>query len=119
MEIYSITSFYFVSFRFWFLGFLVYKHPFKIPIAESALILEVCVLIIHFSTPQATKLSHSPQVELEVEMDKLENEQKVFYLRQLQELGVDMTQYMLAIQEEFVPEKEIVVGPAAKEVSIN
>lgn len=58
------------------------------------------------------------QVELEVEMDKLENEQKAFFLRQLEEQGVDMTKYVLAIQEDFVPEKEIVVGPAAREVTV-
>ena len=53
-----------------------------------------------------------------MEMDKVENEQKVFFLRKLQELGVDMTKYMMAIQEEFVPEKEVVVGPATKEVTL-
>jgi len=34
-----------------------------------------------------------------------------------QELGVDMTRYLLSLQEEFVPEKEVVVGPAARTVS--
>lgn len=55
---------------------------------------------------------------MEVELDKEENEQKAFYLKKLQSLGVDMTKYVLAIQEEFVPEKEIIVGPATKEVSL-
>lgn len=55
---------------------------------------------------------------MEVELDKEENEQKAFYLRKLQSLGVDMTEYVIAIQEEFVPEKEIIVGPATKEVSL-
>lgn len=51
-------------------------------------------------------------------MDKLENEQKAFFLKKLQDLGVDMTRYMLALQEEFVPEKEIIVGPATKEIHL-
>lgn len=55
---------------------------------------------------------------MEVELDKEENEQKAFYLKKLQSLGVDMTKYVLAIQEEFVPEKEIIVGPAAREVTL-
>lgn len=58
------------------------------------------------------------QVELEVEMDKLENEQKTNFLKKLQEQGVDMTRYTLALQEEFVPEKEIIVGPATREISL-
>jgi hypothetical protein len=58
------------------------------------------------------------QVEMEVELDKEENEQKAFYLKKLQALGVDMTKYMLAIQEDFVPEKEIIMGPAAREVNL-
>ena len=65
----------------------------------------------HFASPL-------PQVELEVELDKEENEQKAYFLKNLQSLGVDMTQYMLAIQEEFVPEKEIIVGPATEEISL-
>ena len=48
-----------------------------------------------------------------VEMEKLEHEQKAAFLRKLQELGVDMTRYLVALRPEFVPEKEIVVGPAA------
>ena len=48
-----------------------------------------------------------------VEMEKVENEQKTAFLRKLQELGVDMTRYLVALRPEFVPEKEIVVGPAA------
>ena len=52
-------------------------------------------------------------------MDRLKNEQKATFLQNLQKLGVDMTQYMLALQEEFVPEDEIIVGPAAKETKIN
>ena len=55
---------------------------------------------------------------MEVELDKEENEQKAFFFKRLQTLGVDMTQYMLAMQEDFVPEKEIVVGPASKEVTL-
>ena len=51
-------------------------------------------------------------------MDKIENEQKTYFLKKLQNLGVNMTEYTLAIQEEIVPEKEIVVGPATREISI-
>ncbi len=53
-----------------------------------------------------------------MEMDKIENEQKTYFLKKLQSLGVDMTQYTLAIQEEIIPEKEIVVGPATREITI-
>ena len=53
------------------------------------------------------------QVDVTVEMEKVENEQKTAFLRKLQELGVDMTRYLVALRPEFVPEKEIVVGPAA------
>lgn len=38
-------------------------------------------------------------------------------LSHTQGLGVDMTRYLLSLQEEFVPEKEVVVGPAARTVS--
>lgn len=51
---------------------------------------------------------------MEVELEKMENEQKAAFLRNLQELGVDMTRYLVALRPEFVPEKEIVVGPAAR-----
>ena len=50
---------------------------------------------------------------MKVEVEKMENEQKAAFLQQLQELGVDMTRYLVALRPEFVPEKEIVVGPAA------
>ena len=55
---------------------------------------------------------------MKVELEKMENEQKAAYLQKLQELGVDMTRYLVALRPEFVPEKEIVVGPAAKVVSV-
>ena len=51
-------------------------------------------------------------------MDKIENEQKTYFLKQLEALGVDMTQYLLALDEEIIPEKEIVIGPATREISI-
>ena len=51
---------------------------------------------------------------MKVELEKMENEQKAEFLRKLQELGVDMTRYLVALRPEFVPEKEVVVGPAAK-----
>ena len=54
---------------------------------------------------------------MKVEVEKMENEQKAAYLQKLQELGVDMTRYLVALRPEFVPEKEIVVGPAAKVVN--
>ena len=54
---------------------------------------------------------------MKVELEKMENEQKAAYLQKLQELGVDMTRYLVALRPEFVPEKEIVVGPAAKVVN--
>ena len=53
------------------------------------------------------------QVEMKVELEKMENDQKAAFLQKLQELGVDMTRYLVALRPEFVPEKEIVVGPAA------
>ena len=51
-----------------------------------------------------------------MEMEKLEHGQKTRFLEKLQELGVDMTKYSLSLQQEFVPQKEIVVGPATKEI---
>lgn len=69
-------------------------------------------------THEAKLTNELKEVEMEVELDKEENEQKAFYLKKLQSLGVDMTKYVLAIQEEFVPEKEIIVGPAAREVTL-
>lgn len=53
---------------------------------------------------------------MQVEMDKVENEQKTYFLKKLQEGGVNMTDYIIALDEEFVPEKEIIVGPATKEI---
>ena len=50
---------------------------------------------------------------MKVELEKMENEQKAAFLHKLQELGVDMTCYLVALQPEFVPKKEVVVGPAA------
>lgn len=55
---------------------------------------------------------------MEVELEKEENEQKAFFLKKLQSLGVDMTKYMLATKEDYVPEREIVLGPATEEVSL-
>ena len=54
---------------------------------------------------------------MKVEVEKMENEQKAAFLQKLRELGVDMTRYLVALRPEFVPEKEIVVGPAAKVVN--
>ena len=51
-------------------------------------------------------------------MEKIENEQKTYFLKQLESLGVDMTKYMLASQEDIVPEREIVVGPPAREITV-
>ncbi len=52
-------------------------------------------------------------------MEKAENEQNAKFLAELRDLGVDMTKYLVALQPEFVPEKEIIVGPAAREVTVN
>lgn len=49
---------------------------------------------------------------MKVELEKMENEQKAAFLHRLEELGVDMTRYLVALRPEFVPEKEVVVGPA-------
>ena len=48
----------------------------------------------------------------------MENEQKCSFLLQLQGLGLDMSKYLLALQKEFVPEKQIVIGPATREVQL-
>ena len=53
---------------------------------------------------------------MKLEIEKAEHEQKTAYLSKLQELGVDMTRYLVAMRPEFVPEKEVVVGPAASVV---
>ena len=53
-----------------------------------------------------------------MEMEKEENEQKAAYLEKLQEMGVNMTRYMLAIRKELVPTDDIIVGPALNEVHL-
>lgn len=55
---------------------------------------------------------------MRVTVEKAENEQQAKYLSELQGLEVDMTKYLVALQPEFVPEKEIIVGPASREVKI-
>ena len=57
------------------------------------------------------------QVELKVAMEKETHQRKAAFLRQLRELGVDMTRYILSLQVEFVPEKEVIVGPATRTVA--
>ncbi|XP_064395778.1 uncharacterized protein LOC135342867 [Halichondria panicea] len=59
------------------------------------------------------------EVEVRVDVEKAENEQNAKFLAELRDLGVDMTKYLVALQPEFVPEKEIIVGPAAREVTVN
>lgn len=59
------------------------------------------------------------EIEMRVEVEKAENEQKAAFLAELRSLGVDMTKYLVALQPEFVPEKEVIVGPATREVTIN
>ena len=54
-----------------------------------------------------------------MEMDKLANEQKAYYLKRLQDLGLDMSKYMVCLQDQFVPEKQVVVGPATKEITLD
>ena len=58
------------------------------------------------------------QVEMNVEVEKAKNEQETAFLAELRSLGVDMTKYLVALQPEFVPEKEVIVGPATREVTI-
>ena len=53
-----------------------------------------------------------PQVLLEAEMDKLENNQKASYLKELCGLNVDNTRYLVAKRPIFQAEKEVVVSPA-------
>ena len=53
-----------------------------------------------------------PQVLLEAEMDKLENNQKASYLKELCGLNVDNTRYLVAKRPIFQTEKEVVVSPA-------
>lgn len=57
------------------------------------------------------------EVELKVAMEKETHQRKAAFLRQLRELGVDMTRYILSLQVEFVPEKEVIVGPATRTVA--
>lgn len=59
------------------------------------------------------------EVSVRVELEKAENERKTRYLTELKRLGVDMTKYLVALQPEFVPEKEVIVGPAVREVTLN
>lgn len=52
------------------------------------------------------------QVLLDAEMDKLENQQKSSFLKELRGLNVDNTRYLIAKQPQFCAENEIVVSPA-------
>ena len=54
------------------------------------------------------------QVELDVEVEKKANDQMAAFLEKLRELGVDSTQYVVAVQPEFTADKEIVVAPSVK-----
>jgi len=90
----------------------------------------VCLILIHVylydpnknihhclkSTVLAMVFFNFVQVEMRVEVEKSENEQEAAFLSQLRGLGVDMTKYLVALQPEFVPEKEVIVGPATREI---
>lgn len=56
---------------------------------------------------------------MQVELERCSHQQRVEYLEQLKVLGVDMTRYLLALRPEFVPSKEIIVGPAANTVQLS
>ncbi len=58
------------------------------------------------------------QVDLQVELERTENDQKAQFLQSLQDLGVDMTRYMLAIRKELAPTRDVIVGPPVKEVQL-
>jgi len=44
--------------------------------------------------------------------DKAENDHILEHFTQLQQLGVDMTKYLVHLQPVYKPEKEIFVGPS-------
>ena len=44
--------------------------------------------------------------------EKAENDNTLEYFRQLKELDVDMTKYLVHLQPVYKPEKEIFVGPS-------
>lgn len=51
-------------------------------------------------------------MKLDAEMEKMENEQKSGYLKELHGLGVDNTRYLVAKRPTFQAQNEVVVSPA-------
>lgn len=50
------------------------------------------------------------QLEAKLEVERKEHQLKAVHLESLKELGVDMTRYLIALQPQFGPEKEVIVG---------
>ena len=53
------------------------------------------------------------QTEVQLSSEKAENDHTLEYYRQLKELDVDMTKYLVHLQPIYKPEKEIFVGPSS------
>ena len=52
-----------------------------------------------------------------MELERSEHHHKAEYLQKLKDMKVDMTRYLISQQPEFVPEKEVIVGPAVRTVA--
>ena len=53
---------------------------------------------------------------MQLEVESAKNKMRQQYLQNLKDLRVDMTTYLTAVQPQFVPEQEIIVGPPANSV---
>jgi len=51
------------------------------------------------------------QTQVQLDSEREDNEHTLDYYKQLKQLGVDMTKYLVHLQPTYKPEKEIFVGP--------
>lgn len=56
---------------------------------------------------------------MQLEVESAKNDMRQQYLQSLKDLKVDMTAYLTAVQPQFVPEQEIIVGPPENSVPRN
>ena len=52
------------------------------------------------------------QTQVQLDSELADNEHTLDYYKQLKQLGVDMTKYLVHLQPTYKPKKEIFVGPA-------
>ena len=56
---------------------------------------------------------------MQLDVESAKNDMRQQYLQSLKDLKVDMTTYLTAVQPQFVPEQEIIVGPPANSIPSN